>query len=71
MTLTWPLMKYFSIFRYEKRSVVKEEAMDSDLLIPSDKMTMEVIGEIGNSIHPLTQLEVDYLPTTNMERCKF
>ena len=34
--------------------------MGSDSLIPSDKRTMEVIREIGNSIHPSIQLEVDY-----------
>ena len=30
------------------------------MLIPSDKRTREVIRKIGNSIHPLIQLEVDY-----------
>ena len=35
--------------------------MDSDSLIPSDKRTMEVIREIGNSTHPSIQLELDYL----------
>ena len=35
--------------------------MGSDTLIPSDKRTKEVIREIGNSIHPSIQLEVDYL----------
>ena len=32
--------------------VVKEEAVDGDLLIAIDKRTMKVIGEIGDSIHP-------------------
>ena len=47
--------------RYENgQLVVKEEEVGSDSLIPSDKRTMEVIREIGNSIHPSIQLEVDY-----------
>ena len=44
--------------------VVKEEKVGSDSLIPSDKRTMEVLREIGNSIHPSIQLEVDY-PSNN------
>ena len=40
--------------------VVKEEAVDSDSLIPIDKRIMEVLREIGNSINPSIQLEVDY-----------
>ena len=35
--------------------VVKEEKVGSDSLIPSDKRTMEVIREIGNSIYPSIQ----------------
>ena len=42
------------------RLVVKEEEVGSDSLIPSDKRTMEVLREIGNSIHPSIQLKVDY-----------
>ena len=30
------------------------------MLIPGDKRTMEIIREIGNSIHLSIQLEVDY-----------
>ena len=41
--------------------VVKEKAVESDSLIPIDKKTIEVIREIGHSIHQLIQLEVDHL----------
>ena len=48
--------------RYENgQLVVKEEKVCSDLLIPIDRRTMEVIREIGNSKHPSIQLDVDYL----------
>ena len=41
--------------------------MGSDSLTPSDKGTMEVIREIGNSIQPSMQLEVDY-PSNHKDR---
>eukprot|EP00794_Sanderia_malayensis_P004007 gene4007-4556_t len=34
-------------------------AIESDLLVPGDRGTMEVIKSIGNSIHPSIQLEID------------
>ena len=47
--------------RYEKgKLVVKEEAVDEDSLITSNKKTMEVVRKTGNSIHLLIQLEVYY-----------
>ena len=30
------------------------------MLIPGDRRTMEIVRDIGNSIHPSIQLEVDY-----------
>ena len=30
------------------------------MLIPGDRKTMKVVRDIGNSIHPSIQLEVDY-----------
>ena len=41
--------------------VINELAVGGNLLIPSDKMTMEVIRGIGNSIYPSILLEVDNL----------
>ena len=39
----------------------------SDMLIPWNKRTMEVVKDIGNSIYPSTQLEVDY-PSNSKDR---
>ena len=39
--------------------IADDEMVDSDMLIPRDKRTMEVIKCVGNSIHTSIQLEVD------------
>ena len=47
--------------RYEDgRLVVKQEEIEGDMLIPGDRRTMEIVRDIGNSIHPSIQLEVDW-----------
>ena len=47
--------------RYEDgRLVIKQEEIEGDMLITGDRRTMEVVRDIGNSIHPSIQLEVDY-----------
>ena len=47
--------------RYEDgRLVIKQEEIEGDMLIPGDRRTMEIVRDIGNSIHPSIQLEVDY-----------
>ena len=39
---------------------VSEAEVASDLLVPADRRTMEVIRDVGNSIHWSIQLEIDY-----------
>eukprot|EP00794_Sanderia_malayensis_P013423 gene13423-14802_t len=43
----------------EGQLVVDEMAIESDLLVPGDRQTMEVMKSVGNSIHPSIQLEID------------
>ena len=39
---------------------IDDACVESDGLVESDKRTMLVVKEIGNSIHPSIQLEIDY-----------
>ena len=39
---------------------VNEIEVENDLLIPADRRTMEVIRDVGNSIHWSIQVEIDY-----------
>ena len=49
--------------RYQDgRLFIKQEEIEGD--IPGDRRTMEVVRDLGNSIHPSNQLEVDY-PSNN------
>ena len=58
--------------RYEDgRFVIKQEEIEDDMLIQGDRRTMEIVRDIGNSIHPSIQLEVDYPSNYEDGKCLY